>query len=258
MVTQEPFAHDDADGTVLAHRCTGCGTITAAGHRHTCTATGIVEFGAFGAHTLSSTMYPTPDTPPVAALTYLALGLLGEATEALEKSVAVPRRNVHAEGDGTAGDLISELGDVAWYLTRLCLVLTHHDPTAEQPITTDAALVALSTLLDHAAAEDDASDGSGDVVGAAGRQVPGCEVGDLVVAAGRLAEHVKKMIRDDHGTLTPARHTLLLQHAVAALSAWLGVHTRLGLDYRRTWEANIDKVDSRRSRGTMAGSGDRR
>lgn len=76
--------------------------------------------------------------------------------------------------------------------------------------------------------------------------------------AGEVAEKVKKMLRDDGGTLTDTRR--------AALGAELGdvlwyvaqVATEAGLELDAIAAANLAKLRSRRDRGALTGDGDER
>lgn len=58
-------------------------------------------------------IYPDADTGNKNELTYLALGLGGEAGEVLEKTKKLIR-----DGAMNRMDVAKELGDVLWYLTR--------------------------------------------------------------------------------------------------------------------------------------------
>lgn len=66
------------------------------------------DLSAYADATDRTAIYPGAGTGSVTALTYVALGLAGEATEVGEKA---------ATGDAGTG-LSAELGDVAWYLGR--------------------------------------------------------------------------------------------------------------------------------------------
>ena len=76
--------------------------------------------------------------------------------------------------------------------------------------------------------------------------------------AGEVAEKVKKMLRDDGGTLTEERR--------AALGAELGdvlwyvaqVATEASLDLGALAEGNLEKLRLRAQRGALTGDGDER
>ena len=76
--------------------------------------------------------------------------------------------------------------------------------------------------------------------------------------AGEVAEKVKKMVRDDGGTLTEARRAALAAELGDVLWYAAQVATEAGLDLEEVAAANLDKLRSRRLRGVLAGSGDDR
>lgn len=164
--------------------------------------------------------YPGAGTGSLAAFTYLGLGLSGESSEVLEKAHQCHWAGVHAE-----------LGDVLWYVARL------HRELGE-PLTPPAR--------DPEAGLDRV------------RAVQLEKVGQLVVAAGRVAEVIKKAARDDAQQMTPGRLEQLgdlmwgLRHAwqqVVDAYCWLPGDVAAG---------NIDKLLDRKARGVLAGSGDHR
>jgi NTP pyrophosphatase (non-canonical NTP hydrolase) len=76
--------------------------------------------------------------------------------------------------------------------------------------------------------------------------------------AGEAAEKVKKAIRDDGGELTPARREALADELGDVLWYLAQLATEAGLDLDQIAEENLDKLLSRRDRGVLQGSGDRR
>lgn len=64
--------------------------------------------------TIETAIYPGAGTGQINELTYLALGLNGEAGEVADKIKKYLR-----DGKLDIGGIIYELGDVAWYLARL-------------------------------------------------------------------------------------------------------------------------------------------
>lgn len=165
--------------------------------------------------------YPGAGTGSLGALTYLALGLAGESSEALEKHLEDDSRGVRAE-----------LGDTLWYLARLYRELGLPLPdlstdTGDEPVTAavgDALHRTVSTRL---------------------------------VSVGRVAEVVKKAARDD-GQLTTERTRQLEQllHVVAA--AWGQTALAFALLPAAVAADNLAKLLDRRDRGVLAGSGDHR
>ena len=75
----------------------------------------MVNIDDYLAWTSSMAIYPGVDTGNKDELTYLALGLGGEAGEVLEKTKKMLRDTTY-----DAAAMRAELGDVFWYLVRLC------------------------------------------------------------------------------------------------------------------------------------------
>lgn len=59
-------------------------------------------------------------TADITALAYVGLGLAGEAGEVANKIKKIIRDNDGHVGDDVLGPIAEELGDVFWYLFRLC------------------------------------------------------------------------------------------------------------------------------------------
>jgi NTP pyrophosphatase (non-canonical NTP hydrolase) len=76
--------------------------------------------------------------------------------------------------------------------------------------------------------------------------------------AGEVAEKIKKMVRDDHGVLTPERREALAGELGDVLWYVAQVATEARLDLAAVAEANLAKLLSRQERSVLGGSGDRR
>jgi NTP pyrophosphatase (non-canonical NTP hydrolase) len=76
--------------------------------------------------------------------------------------------------------------------------------------------------------------------------------------AGEAAEHVKRVIRDDGGSLTDARRAALAKELGDVLWYVAQLATEAGLDLDRIAEENLEKLLSRRERDVLSGSGDDR
>ena len=76
--------------------------------------------------------------------------------------------------------------------------------------------------------------------------------------AGEVAEHVKKMIRDDNGILTPERKEAIKKELGDVLWYLASMARRLGITLEEVAKANIEKTQDRKNRGTQHGSGDNR
>lgn len=80
----------------------------------------------------------------------------------------------------------------------------------------------------------------------------------LAGETGEVCEKIKKIMRDDNGVISPEKKELLKKELgdifwyIAALS------TEVGLTLEDVAQTNIDKLYSRKERGTLHGSGDNR
>lgn len=80
----------------------------------------------------------------------------------------------------------------------------------------------------------------------------------LVGEAGEVAEKVKKLIRDEGGTLTdPVREKIALE--LSDVCWYLAVLAyELDFTLEEVMQMNLDKLASRQERGVLTGSGDNR
>lgn len=75
---------------------------------------------------------------------------------------------------------------------------------------------------------------------------------------GELCDHVKKSIRDDDGKLTSKRRELILKEAGDVLWYLNKITRLLNSDLSEVAKMNIAKLNSRKKRGKLHGSGDER
>lgn len=187
-----------------------------------------MDFDEYQRMALTTAIYPDRGNN----LAYPALGLGGEAGEICEKA----RGETWRECERRA--LAKELGDVIWY----------------------AALMAdeLGEKLGQVAAPS----GFNEYQEACLRSMKVCGLADAVLglasAAGGVCDKVKKMFRDDGGTLTDARRAAILAELGGVLEFVAAVASELGESLGRVAEMNIEKLMSRRRRGTIVGDGDDR
>jgi NTP pyrophosphatase (non-canonical NTP hydrolase) len=80
----------------------------------------------------------------------------------------------------------------------------------------------------------------------------------LAGEAGEVAEHAKKVIRDDAGEVTPERKAALAKELGDVLWYVAQIATELDLDLDAIAAGNLDKLLSRQRRGGLSGSGDDR
>jgi len=75
---------------------------------------------------------------------------------------------------------------------------------------------------------------------------------------GAVANQVKKIVRDDGGVITPERKAAILKELGDVLWYVADLATELGADLSTIAFANLDKLYSRKDRGTIEGDGDNR
>ena len=76
--------------------------------------------------------------------------------------------------------------------------------------------------------------------------------------AGEVAEKVKKMVRDDGGVLSAERRAALSKELGDVLWYLAQLATEAELDLEAIAQDNLDKLESRRRRSVLQGSGDDR
>lgn len=80
----------------------------------------------------------------------------------------------------------------------------------------------------------------------------------LAGEAGEVAEHAKKAIRDDGGSVSDERKGAMAKELGDVLWYVAQIATELGLDLDQIAEQNLEKLLSRQQRGVLSGSGDNR
>ena len=80
----------------------------------------------------------------------------------------------------------------------------------------------------------------------------------LAGEAGEVAEHAKKAIRDDEGSISDARREAMAKELGDVLWYLAQIATELELDLDQIAQGNLDKLLSRQQRGVLSGSGDDR
>lgn len=73
--------------------------------------------------------------------------------------------------------------------------------------------------------------------------------------AGEIAEAIGKSMRDDGGTITPARHEALKKELGDVLWYVAALASELGFKLSEIADANIAKLADRKTRGVLGGSG---
>lgn len=80
----------------------------------------------------------------------------------------------------------------------------------------------------------------------------------LAGEAGEVADDVKKVIRDEEGQLTDENREIIAKELGDVLWYIAGISRYLGYSLEEIAEMNIEKLQSRKERGVLAGSGDNR
>jgi NTP pyrophosphatase (non-canonical NTP hydrolase) len=80
----------------------------------------------------------------------------------------------------------------------------------------------------------------------------------LAGEAGEVAEHAKKAIRDDAGTITDERRAAMAKELGDVLWYTAQLASELGLELEAIARENLRKLLSRQRRGVLSGSGDDR
>lgn len=80
----------------------------------------------------------------------------------------------------------------------------------------------------------------------------------LVGESGEVAEKVKKMIRDDGGFLTPDRRAAIIKELGDVLWYVAATAHELSATLEDVAQGVLDKLDARKSTGTLNGDGDNR
>jgi NTP pyrophosphatase (non-canonical NTP hydrolase) len=80
----------------------------------------------------------------------------------------------------------------------------------------------------------------------------------LAGEAGEVAEHAKKAIRDDGGTVSDERRGAMAKELGDVLWYVAQLASELGLELEDIARENLEKLSSRQRRGVLSGSGDER
>ena len=80
----------------------------------------------------------------------------------------------------------------------------------------------------------------------------------LAGEAGEVAEHAKRVLRDDGGVLTPERRRAIARELGDVLWYVAQLATEIGFSLEQIAVDNLDKLADRKRRGVLQGSGDNR
>lgn len=192
-----------------------------------------MDFNEYQQMALTTAMYPDQGNN----LIYPILGLAGETGEICEKI------GNGLETDESRKALAKELGDVLWYVA----------------VTADELDVSLSKVALTHCQQIDYIDAYQETI-SANHGCHGLTNTALRFAgsAGAVCDRVKKMFRDDGSKLTELRRTVILADLGSVLRYVSALATELGESLGRIAEMNVEKLASRKRRGTITGDGDNR
>lgn len=164
---------------------------------------------------------------PKVAMPYVVLGLVGETGEYMDKVLHME------ETTGKNKELIrKEQGDQIWYLAA---------------IHTEFGLPEVIDFPKPSADRDK------------------CEMApfELPVEMGKIAEQVKKYLRDDWKEdevveISEARKEKIFEAWKNCLQCWVDLLTLMNFDLQETIKENLDKLAKRKEEGKISGSGDLR
>lgn len=80
----------------------------------------------------------------------------------------------------------------------------------------------------------------------------------LASEAGEVAGKVKKILRDNEGVFTPDARKAIADEAADCLWYIAALARELGVSMEAMAHSNLDKLNSRKERGVLGGSGDSR
>ena len=148
------------------------------------------------------------------------LGLVGESAEFMEKYLDT-KNNREA--------LIKELGDIIWYLTRF----TNHLKLDSQKLLREARLKQF-------------------------RSLPQNDTITIFVNTGKIAETIKKAIRDKNSILDESDLTNIKFKLINIYSSIDRICDSLEITYEEAAQKNLEKLLDRLARNKIGGSGDTR
>lgn len=165
------------------------------------------------------------------ALPYVVLGLVGEAAEMKEKQIAILTNGFDSQ---LTNEFAKEVGDVAWYLAAIATETGQNLGDFDDGIDPEGVHYTFAPEVDR-----------------------------VVLHAGGIAEVLKKALRDDYaefekGSIVPEKLEKINVHIKKIVTNMKDVCYSLGLDFTLVLKQNIEKLQSRKERGVLSGSGDNR
>lgn len=194
-----------------------------------------MDFDEYQQAALTTAMYPDRGNN----LTYPSLGLAGESGEICEKVGSYIGRTAFPDERKA---LAKELGDVLWYAALVA---------DELGVSLNKVALTRCQQAGHIDAYQEATPPKG-------RGGLASTALSLASSAGAVCDRVKKMFRDDGSKLTEPRRTAILADLGSVLRYVSALATELGESLEKIAEMNVEKLASRKRRGTITGDGDNR
>lgn len=179
-----------------------------------------MDLQAYQTTARSTAIYPDIDDNYI----YPTLGLLGESCELYEKYVEIKREN---NLEKNKEELIKEAGDLSWYIANLAWELTINmidlnDEPEKQPTDPDE-------IMSY-----------------------------IIVSSGKIAERIKKVIRDKEGIIGE-KEIKDISDELSNVLTYLRLFCKaLDSDFETALQTNINKLQSRAKRNVLQGDGDNR
>lgn len=176
--------------------------------------------------------------PDSARFFYPVLGLAGEVGESIDKLIPnIPHGQI-----STKDDVTKELGDILWYFANTAL---------------DAGIAVNDIVLDLTG--DIRADTFGELRDTLKNQSDRRSyVTRFPTHVGRIAEIAKKALRDNLGEVPDGKLPVIRESLGNILVCIIEAARHWDIDIDDVAQTNIDKLFSRKERGTLQGSGDNR
>jgi hypothetical protein len=181
---------------------------------------------------------------PSIKIIYPTLGLIGESAELYEKMHYFTIEASTTSVSEVHSKIILELSDVLWCISILADILGHKLSTVAQFRGEDnEELTFDSWIKDHIAFE---------------RHGANTIVDDLLYSTGLFAECVKKILRDQGGIIDKISGERLFEILHNCLVYIGTISVKINSTFNHIAIKNLEKLESRKERGVLNGSGDTR
>jgi hypothetical protein len=193
-----------------------------------------MQFKEYQTQALTTRIYPNVGSN----YQYCFFGLIGEFGEVVEK-LNTPFSNsmFNDTSDLYKKELAKEIGDVMWYIAGL-----DDELQLNCSISYDTNVYINSLNISKKTFKlDTVSD-----------------VDKITTTIGKISEIIKKAIRDSEGVISTEKIDLIRTYLTAIHYFIIGIAAFMGISIDQVMQDNIDKLQSRKDRGVLGGSGDNR